>query len=159
VNDIAPDDRGDGWLFEILFDDGDIAHYDADQLALVEPSGRGHEAEIELALETSSADAAGVAADVERLAGETFRVVAGAQTIRDGGAFVELHPQNHPRPAVRALMERLGSEWLVEDDGWYANVTWAGGDFPVAGVDAVRLFLRPWRDPRSHERLPGEPAD
>jgi hypothetical protein len=56
-------------------------------------------------------------------------------------------------------MARLGSAWLVEDDGWYANVTWAGERFPIAEVDAARLFLRPWRDPRSRERLPGEATD
>jgi hypothetical protein len=68
------------------------------------------------------------------------------------------HPQDsvdHPREAVRALMATLGSAWLVEDDGWYANVTWADASFPVAGVHGAQIFLCPWRDPRQGERLPG----
>jgi hypothetical protein len=56
-------------------------------------------------------------------------------------------------------MARLGPSWLTEDDGWYANVTWIGSKFPLAGVDKAQLFLRPWRDPRSGDRLPGEPAE
>lgn len=55
------------------------------------------------------------------------------------------------------LMDRLGSGWLVEDDGWYANVTWARERFPVGGVHVAQIFLRPWRDPHEGERLPGEP--
>jgi hypothetical protein len=56
-------------------------------------------------------------------------------------------------------MARLGSRWLVEDDGWYANVTWTDESFSVAGVRRVQIFLRPWRDPRKRERLPGQRVD
>ena len=64
-----------------------------------------------------------------------------------------------PREAIRALMERLGSSWFAEDDGWYATVHWVGERFPIPGVDQATLFLRPWRDPRPGERLPGEPYE
>jgi hypothetical protein len=112
-----------------------------------------------LALDTSSANAAVVGADVTRLSAETFVVVAATLRVDDERAVVELQPRDHPRDALRALMRRFGPGWLVEDDGWYANVTWVGERFPIAGVEAAQIFLRPWRDPRPRERLPGEPAD
>jgi hypothetical protein len=42
--------------------------------------------------------------------------------------------------ALRALMTRLGSAWLVEDDGWYANVTWANVSRSL-GVHGARSFF------------------
>lgn len=50
-------------------------------------------------------------------------------------------------------MDRLGRSWLTEDDGWYANLSWNAPTFPIAGVDDVAMFLRPWRDPSSGPRL------
>jgi hypothetical protein len=38
-------------------------------------------------------------------------------------------------------MTRLGSARLVEDDRWYANVTWANERFPVVGVHGARSFF------------------
>jgi hypothetical protein len=159
LNQIDPNGRGDEWIFELIFDHGDVGRYDTNALELVEVSGLEHESEIELVLDTSSSNGAIVASDVERLAAETFPVDSGSHTISDGQVRVEVRPRDHPREAVRALMARLGSAWLVEDDGWYANVTWAHEDFPVAGVQSAQIFLRPWRDPRDGERLPGEPVD
>jgi len=95
---------------------------------------------------------------VQRLIAETF-VVERARRVDAGDLRIGISPRAHPREAVRALMARLGTAWLVEDDGWYANVTWADEGFPVAGVHGAQIFLRPWRDPRQGERLPGEPAD
>jgi hypothetical protein len=96
-----------------------------------------------LALDTSSANAAVVGADVTRLSAETFVVVAATLRVDDERAVVELQPRDHPRDALRALMRRFGPGWLVEDDGWYANVTWVGERFPIAGVEAAQIFLRP----------------
>jgi hypothetical protein len=130
-----------------------------DELELVEASGLEHEAEIALALQTSAAGASGIADAVERLAARTFVVEGRAREISGEQVFVELSPRDHPRDALRALIKRFGSAWLVLDEGWYANVTWADERFPIAEVDGARLSLRPWRDPRPHERLPGEPTD
>jgi hypothetical protein len=168
VNAIERDAKGDRWQFEILFEEppdprvilrAETAWYGDDQLELIEASGLEHEPEIELDLETSVRDPAVVAADVLRVATDEFAVAAAAYRVDDERVRVQLSPRNHPRPAVQSLMARLGSSWLTEDDGWYANVTWIGRQFPVSGVDAARLFLRPWRDPRPGERLPGEPAE
>jgi hypothetical protein len=159
VNQIEPNENGDDWLFEIAFSPRDLARYEADGLELIEASGLEHEAEIALALETSAADASGIADAAERLAAESFSVEKRAHEIGGEQVFIELWPRDDPRDALRAFMERLGSPWLVEDDGWYANVTWMGEHFPIAEVEAARLFLRPWRDPRLRERLPGGPTD
>jgi hypothetical protein len=159
VNEIEPNEHGDDWLFEIAFDRGDVARYETGELELVEVLGLEHEAEIMLALDTSSANAAVVGAEVTRLSAETFVVVAATLRVDDERVVVELQPRDHPRDALRVLMRRFGAGWLVEDDGWYANVTWGGERFPIAGVDAAQIFLRPWRDPRPGEPLPGEPAD
>jgi hypothetical protein len=158
VNNIFPDDCDDEWLFEIVFDCGDVGHYGPDALELVAASRQPREPEIEVALETSSEDAAAIVAELERLAAEAFPLRSLAHTISDGWVFIELRPRNHPRPALRALMKRLGSSWLVEDDGWYANVTWSDERFPIDGVAGARLFLRPWRDPRPGQRLQGQLA-
>jgi hypothetical protein len=171
VNQIEPNEHGDGWLFEIVFEQdaqtvsrtglsiarADAATYEGDELEIIEASALEHEAEIELALETSSADAAVVADEAERLAAETFVVEARAHTLTDRRVLIELRQRDHPRDAVRALMKRLGPAWLVDDDGWYANVHWIGDEFPVPGVRRASVFLRPWRNPRSGRRLPGEP--
>jgi hypothetical protein len=172
VNDIVPNERGDDWLFEIAFEpdaqavprpglliaDADVAIYRADELELVEASGLKHDEEVELALEVSDSHVEAIAYQVHRLIAETFPVER-ARRVDAGHLRIGITPRDHPREAVRALMARLGSAWLVEDDGWYANVTWAGEEFPVAGVRGAQIFLRPWRDPRQGERLPGEPAD
>lgn len=109
-------------------------------------------------LRVSAEDALVIALDVARLAAETFPVkrarLSAGETIS-----VDLSPRDHPRDALRAFMEQLGRSWLVEDDGWYANVAWVGERFPVAGVDNAELFLRPWRDPHSGDRLQGEPNE
>jgi hypothetical protein len=171
VNQIGPNERGDDWLFEIAFEpdaqavprprlliaDADVATYRADELELVEASGLKHDEEIELALEVSDSDADAITHEVRRLIAETFPVER-ARRVDAGDLRIGITPRDHPREAVRALMARLGSAWLVEDDGWYANLTWAE-EFPVAGVHRAQIFLRPWRDPRQGERLPGEPAD
>jgi hypothetical protein len=159
VNQIDPNERGDDWVFEIIFEGGDVGRYDTGVVELVEVSGLEHDSEIELVLDTSSPNGPIVANDVERLVAQTFAIDSVSHTISDEQVRVEVRPRDHPREAVRALMMRLGSAWLVEDDGWYANVTWASGHFPVAGVYGARIFLRPWRDPRSGERLSGDPVD
>jgi hypothetical protein len=170
VNQIGPNERGDNWLFEIAFEpdaqavprpglliaDADVAIYRADELELVEASGLKHDEEIELAL-VSDSDVEAIAHQVHHLIAERFPVER-ARRVDAGDLRIGITPRDHPREAVRALMARLGSAWLVEDDGWYANVTWAE-EFPVAGVHGAQIFLRPWRDPRRGERLPGEPAD
>jgi hypothetical protein len=172
VNQIGPNERGDDWQFEIAFEphaqavprpglliaDADAATYHADELELIEASGLEHDDEIELALEVSDADAEAIAHQVQRLIAETFSVER-ARRVDAGNLRIGITPRDHPREAVRALMSRLGRAWLVEDDGWYANVTWADENFPIAGVRGAQIFLCPWRDPRQRERLPGEPAD
>lgn len=172
VNQIAPNEDGVDWLFEIAFEageeavprpglliaDADLVTYAADELELVEPSGQEHDEEIELALDVSDSDADLIAGQMQRLIAETF-VVERARRLDAGDLRIGISPRAHPREAVRALMARLGSRWLVEDDGWYANVTCADESFPVAGVRRVRIFLRPWRDPRKRERLPGQRVD
>jgi hypothetical protein len=95
---------------------------------------------------------------MQRLIAETF-VVERARRLDAGDLRIGISPRAHPREGVRALMARLGSRWLVEDDGWYANVTWTDESFSVAGVRRVQIFLRPWRDPRKRERLPGQRVD
>jgi hypothetical protein len=173
VNQIEPNERGNGWLFEVVLEQDaqtaqrselsigrvETATCEADELELVEASGLEHEAEITLRLETSSADAAAIADSAERLAAETFVVAARAHSLTDQRVLIELWPRDHPRDGVRDLMKRVGHAWLVEDDGWYANVHWVGDEFPVAGVDQASVFLRPWRDPRSGRRLPGDPHE
>jgi hypothetical protein len=156
VNQVEPNERGDDWLFEIAFDPEGTALHGADELELVEASGQQHEAEIELALRAPSADAAFVVDQLRRLSEETFAVehCEGGRT--NDTVFVEISPRDHPREATRALMGRLGSSWLVEDDGWYANVHWIGDEFPISGVDGASVFLRPWRDPRPGQPLSGE---
>jgi hypothetical protein len=172
VNQIGPNERGDDWQFEIAFEpdaqavprpglliaEADVATYRTDELELIEASGLEHDDEIELALDVSDSDAEAIAHQVQRLIAETFSVER-ARRVDAGDLRIGITPRDHPRKAVRALMATLGSAWLVEDDGWYANVTWADASFPVAGVHGAQIFLRPWRDPRQGERLPGEPAD
>ena len=172
VNQIIPNERGDDWQFEIAFEPGaqavprpgllipeaDVATYRTDELELIEASGLEHDDEIELALDVSDSDAEAIAHQVQRLIAETFSVER-ARRVDAGDLRIGITPRDHPREAVRALMATLGSAWLVEDAGWYANVTWADASFPVAGVHGAQIFLRPWRDPRQGERLPGEPAD
>lgn len=168
VNQIEPDADEESWIFEILFDErgraglherAETAKYRDDELALIEVSGLEHEPEIELDLKTSGREPAVVAADVLRVAAEEFAVRTARYQVDGQRVRLELSPRTHPRPAVRSLMARLGTSWLTEDDGWYANVHWIGPQFPVAGVDDATLFLRPWRDPSCGERLPGEPAE
>lgn len=172
VNQIGPNERGDDWQFEIAFEpdaqavsrpglliaEADVATYRTDELELIEASGLEHDDEIELALDASDSDAEAIAHQVQRLIAETFSVER-ARRVDAGDLRIGITPRDHPREAVRALMATLGSAWLVEDDGWYANVTCADASFPVAGVHGAQIFLRPWRDPRQGERLPGEPAD
>lgn len=173
VNQIEPNGRGDDWLFEIAFEDvaqalrrpglpidrADLGTYRADELELVEASGLQHEAEIEFVLKAPSADASFVVDQVRRLTAETFAVGHCEGERTDDQVVVEIWPRDHPRSATRALMERLGSSWLVEDDGWYANVHWIGDKFPISGVQEASLFLRPWRDPRRGRPLPGDPHE
>jgi hypothetical protein len=172
VNQIGPNERGDDWQFEIAFEsdaqavsrpglltaEADVATYRTDELELIEASGLEHDDEIELALDASDSDAEAIAHQVQRLIAETFSVER-ARRVDAGDLRIGITPRDHPREAVRALMATLGSAWLVEDDGWYANVTCADASFPVAGVHWAQIFLRPWRDPRQGERLSGEPAD
>jgi hypothetical protein len=172
VSQIEPNERGDDWLFEIAFEpdaqavprpglliaDADVATYRANELELVEASGQEHDEEIELALDVSDSDAKVIASEVQRLIAETF-VVERARRVDAGDLRIGISPRAHPREAVRALMAQLGTAWLVEDDGWYANVTWVDEIFPVAGVHGAQIFLRPWREPRQGERLPRELAD
>jgi hypothetical protein len=169
---MGPNERGDDWQFEIAFEpdaqavprpglliaEADVATYRTDELELIEASGLEHDDEIELALDVADSDAEAIAHQVQRLIAETFSVER-ARRVDAGDLRIGITPSDHPRKAVRALMARLGSAWLVEDDGWYANVTWADASFPVAGIHGAQIFLRPWRDPRQGERLPGEPAD
>jgi hypothetical protein len=157
VNQVEPNERGDDWLFEVAFDPEGTALHKTDELELVEASGQQHEAEIELALRAPSADATRLIDHVRRLAEETFAVEhCGGHRTTDT-VFVQIAPLDHPRDVTRGLMARLGSSWLVEDDGWYANVHSIGETFPIPGVDHASLFLRPWRDPRPGPPLPGEP--
>jgi hypothetical protein len=172
VNQIGPNERGDDWQFVIAFEpdaqavprpglliaEADVATYRTDELELIEASGLEHDDEIELALDVSDSDAEAIAHQVQRLIAETFSVER-ARRVDAGDLRIGITPRDHPRKAVRALMATLGSAWLVEDDGWYANVTWADASFPVAGVHGAQIVLCPWRDPRQGERLPGEPAD
>jgi hypothetical protein len=173
VNEIESNERGDDWRFELgferadtgthergelVFERAEVAHYETDDLELVEASGQEHEPEIELALDVADDDAAVVADRVLRLLAETFAVER-AERVAAGHLHIGISPRPHPRDAVRELMARLGSTWFVEDDGWYANVTWARDSFPVAGVAGARIFLRPYRDPQLGERLPGEPVE
>jgi hypothetical protein len=173
VNAIEPNERGDHWLFEIVFERADdaahegaelvferaeVAHYETDELELVEASGQEHDPEIELALDVPDGDDAVVADRVLRLLAETFAVER-AKKVDAGHLCIGISPRAHPRDAVHALMARLGSTWFVEDDGWYANVTWARESFPIAGVRDATIFLRPYRDPHPGERLPGEPVE
>jgi hypothetical protein len=171
VNQIGPNERGDDWQFEIAFEsdaqavwrpglliaEADVATYRTDELELIEASGLEHDDEIELALDASDSDAEAIAHQVQRLIAETFSVER-ARRVDAGDLRIGITPRDHPREAVRALMATLGSAWLVEDDGWYANVTWTDASFPVAGVHGAQIFLRPWRDPRNRERLPGKPV-
>jgi hypothetical protein len=171
VNQIGPNERGDDWLFEIAFEPdaqavprpglliagADVAIYGVHELELVEASGFKHDEEIEFALEVSDSDVEAIAHQVQRLIAEAFPVKR-ARRVDAGDLRIGITPRDHPREAVRALMARLGSAWLVEDDGWYANLTWAE-EFPVVGVHRAQIFLRPWRDPRQGKRLTGEPAD
>jgi len=76
---------------------------------------------------------------VQRLIAETF-VVERARRVDAGDLRIGISPRAHPREAVRALMAQLGTAWLVEDDGWYANVTWVDEIFPVAGVHGAQIF-------------------
>jgi hypothetical protein len=171
VNQIDPNEQGDDWLFAIAFEpdepavpgpglliaDADLATYCADELELLEASGQEHDEEIELALDVSDSEADLIAREVQRLIAKTF--VERARRIDAGDLRIGISPRAHPREAVRALMARLGSAWLVEDDGWYTNVTWTDESFPVAGVHGAQIFLRPWREPQKRERLPGQPVD
>jgi hypothetical protein len=167
VNQIEPDIDRDDWLFEILFEESggaplgraEAATFRADELELVAVSGLDHEPEIELVVETTADEPAVVAAGLLQVVADELAVDAASYTVADRSVLIQLKTRDHPRPALRRIMARLGSSWLTEDDGWYANVTWTAQHFPVAGVDAARLFLRPWRDPRPGERLPGEPAE
>jgi hypothetical protein len=160
VNDIEPNEHGNGWLFEVVFGvrRHDYVMCTADELELIEASGQEHDPEIELALDVERADADIVADRMQRLVAEAFALER-VRRIDADDLRIGIAPRDHPRDAVRALMERLGSAWLVEDDGWYANVTWAADGFPVAGVEGAQIFLRPWRSPRGGERLPGECID
>jgi hypothetical protein len=86
------------------------------ELELVEASGQEHEEEIELALDVSDSDADLIAREMQRLIAETF-VVERARRLDAGDLRIGIRPRAHPREAVRALMARLGSRSLVEDDG------------------------------------------
>lgn len=154
MNYIEPNESGDDWLFEVSFEPRDLAHYGSGELELVEPTG--HEEEIELVLQTSFEGASVVAREITRIAAETSGIETRSHSFEDDRLRIGLYSRDHPREAIRALMERLGSSWSVEDDGWYANVHWVSERFPIAGVDQATLFLRPWRDPRPAERLPRE---
>ena len=168
VNEIQPDADGAGWVFEVLFEESgetpsprlaETVYYRDEELELIERSGFEHEPEIELDLKVSGAEPAVVAADALRVIAESLAVKAATYDVDGDRVRVQVRPHDHPREAVRRLMDHVGVSWLTEDDGWYANVSWNGRVFPIAGVDEAQLFLRPWRDPSFGPRLPGERAE
>ena len=84
VNQIEPNEPEDGWNFELLFDSRELATHDGDELELVEASGQEHDPEIEMVVETSSADPGKVAHDLARVATETVVIQSDSYTVTIG---------------------------------------------------------------------------